>query len=112
MQMERVIQLATSLPDGSTTQTSLTGTLIKGLWDSLQHPPLSYLGDENEYRTADGSNNVGLSQQSLAEFGPLTNKILTIEFLISKARNGRNTVCKERHSTDLREAVPRSWRGI
>jgi len=55
--MERVIQLATSLPDGSTTQTSLTGTLIKGLWDSLQHPPLSYLGDENEYRTADGSNN-------------------------------------------------------
>lgn len=56
--MERVIQLAASLPDASETQTKLTGTLIKGLWDSLQHPPLSYLGDEHEYRTPDGSNNV------------------------------------------------------
>ncbi|KAH6985528.1 heme peroxidase [Ilyonectria destructans] len=55
--MERFIQLATSLPDGSETQVKLTGTLIKGLWDSLQHPPLSYLGDGYEYRTADGSNN-------------------------------------------------------
>lgn len=56
--MERIIQLAISLPDGSAVQTKLTGTLIKTLWDSLQHPPLSYLGDEYEYRTADGSNNV------------------------------------------------------
>ncbi|KAK7230147.1 hypothetical protein V2G26_002317 [Clonostachys chloroleuca] len=55
--MERVIQLAISLPDGSDIQTKLTGTLVKELWDSLQHPPLSYLGDEHEYRTADGSNN-------------------------------------------------------
>lgn len=56
--MERIIQLATSLPNGSETQSKLTGTLLKTLWDSLQHPPMSYLGDENEYRTADGSNNV------------------------------------------------------
>lgn len=56
--MERVIQLAASLPDGSETRTKLTGTLIKSLWDSLLHPPLSYLGNEHEYRTADGSNNV------------------------------------------------------
>lgn len=27
------------------------------LWNSLQHPPLSYLGDEFAYRSADGSNN-------------------------------------------------------
>jgi hypothetical protein len=58
MQMERVIQLATSLPNDSKIQKKLTGTLLKGLWDTLQHPPLSYLGDENEYRTPDGSNNV------------------------------------------------------
>jgi hypothetical protein len=56
--MERVIQLATSLPDGSKIQQKLTGTFIKGLWDTLQHPPLAYLGDGNEYRTPDGSNNV------------------------------------------------------
>jgi len=65
MQMERVIQLAASLPDGSETQTALTGTLLKGLWDSLQHPPLSYLGDDNEYRTADGSNNVRRMESEL-----------------------------------------------
>jgi hypothetical protein len=73
MQMERFIQLATSLPDGSETQTKLTGTLIKGLWDSLQHPPFSYLGDENEYRTADGSNNVRLSRQNFPTYSPLAN---------------------------------------
>ena len=65
MQMERVIQLAASLPDGSETRTKLTGTLLKGLWDSLQHPPLSYLGDDNEYRTADGSNNVRRMESEL-----------------------------------------------
>lgn len=58
MQMERLIKLAASLPDGSGGQTKLTANLIKELWDSLQHPPLSYLGDDHVYRTADGSNNV------------------------------------------------------
>lgn len=65
MQTERVIQLAASLPNGSETQTRLTGTLLKGLWDSLLHPPLSYLGDDNEYRTADGSNNVRCIESEL-----------------------------------------------
>ncbi|THX71700.1 hypothetical protein D6D04_09409 [Aureobasidium pullulans] len=55
--MERVIQLATSLPNDSEIQSKLTGTIVKGYWDTLQHPPLVYLGDENGYRTADGSNN-------------------------------------------------------
>lgn len=55
--MERLIQLAISLPDGSKAQSKLTGTLLKELWDSLLHPPSSYLGDDYEYRTADGSNN-------------------------------------------------------
>ncbi|KAL5333992.1 heme peroxidase [Aspergillus crustosus] len=54
---ERIIQLAASLPDGSETQEKLTGSLVKSLWDTLDHPPLSHLGDENEYRTADGSDN-------------------------------------------------------
>jgi hypothetical protein len=55
--MERVIQLATSLPNDSKVQVKLTGTIVKGYWDTLLHPPLTYLGDENEYRTPDGSNN-------------------------------------------------------
>ena len=76
MQMERVVQLASSLPDGSDTRTKLTGTLIKSLWDSLQHPPLSYLGDENEYRTADGSNNVRRVESEYGRYGPLTDSNL------------------------------------
>lgn len=63
--MERLIQLAISLPDGSLGQSKLTGTLLKSLWDSLLHPPLSYLGDSYEYRTADGSNNVRSSPHIL-----------------------------------------------
>ena len=31
---------------------------IDELWNSLQHPPMSYLGDKFAYRSADGSNNV------------------------------------------------------
>ncbi len=31
---------------------------IDELWNSLQHPPMSYLGDKFAYRQADGSNNV------------------------------------------------------
>jgi hypothetical protein len=110
--MERFIQLATSLPDGSETQVKLTGTLIKGLWDSLQHPPLSYLGDGYEYRTADGSNNVILSRQNFAAYGPLTNQTLPLERLKSKARNGRHAIRKKCHPTDPWEAVPRPGRGV
>lgn len=31
--------------------------MVKTLWESLEHPPLSYEGDEYRYRMADGSNN-------------------------------------------------------
>lgn len=31
--------------------------LVKPLWNDLQHPPLSYVGDEYRYRKSDGSNN-------------------------------------------------------
>lgn len=35
----------------------LTLAFIDELWNSLQHPPLSYLGDKFQYRQADGSYN-------------------------------------------------------
>ncbi|MCJ1396496.1 hypothetical protein MMC18_009386 [Xylographa bjoerkii] len=54
---ERVIQLAASLPNGSKAASDLTDTLIETLWDSLKHPPVSSLGNQFKYRTADGSNN-------------------------------------------------------
>src|SRR5580700_1602003 len=56
-QLEHLIQLVASLPT-SDTQKSLTSSFISTLWDNLRHPPLSYLGNVLQYRTADGSNNV------------------------------------------------------
>ncbi|KAH8800452.1 hypothetical protein F5884DRAFT_552161 [Xylogone sp. PMI_703] len=55
--VENIIQLATSLPNGSRVRDDLNAAFISRLWDNLRHPPLSYLGNEFRYRTADGSNN-------------------------------------------------------
>ncbi|KAI5837020.1 heme peroxidase [Morchella snyderi] len=57
MIMERVIQLTSRLPPTSKVRVSLTTQQVDQLWDSLQHPPLSYLGSEFHYRKPDGSNN-------------------------------------------------------
>lgn len=55
--IERIIQAAASLPNGSEAANDISGRFIKLLWDKLQHPPISYLGDDFKYRSADGSNN-------------------------------------------------------
>jgi hypothetical protein len=54
--LEHLIQLVASLPP-SNTQKSLTSSFISTLWENLRHPPLSYLGNNVQFRTADGSNN-------------------------------------------------------
>lgn len=58
MIMERVIALVADLPHQSKLREQLTNTFLTELWDSLEHPPLLYIGDEYKYRSADGSNNV------------------------------------------------------
>ena len=58
VQMEKMIAIATSLPSESKARKKLTGLIIDTLWKSLQHPPLSYFGNDYQYRTADGSYNV------------------------------------------------------
>ena len=55
--MERVIQLASSLPLKSDSGEGLTNKFLTQLWNDLQHPPVSYLGKQLAYRSADGSNN-------------------------------------------------------
>jgi hypothetical protein len=57
MHMEEAMQLVAALPDNSANRVKLTSSLIDLLWNSLQHPPMSYLGDDFKYRSADGSNN-------------------------------------------------------
>ena len=66
--MERLIALTASLPHNSAMRDKLTQKLVGTLWDSLQHPPLSYYGEQYQYRTADGSYNVSryiVDEQSL-----------------------------------------------
>lgn len=55
--MERVIQLASELPLDSKTGIGLTNGFLTKLWNDLSHPPLSNLGPDFRYRSADGSNN-------------------------------------------------------
>ncbi|KAK2035237.1 linoleate diol synthase [Colletotrichum zoysiae] len=57
MIMERTIQIVAKLPHNSKLREQLTNTFIKELWDSLEHPPMLYMGDEYKYRRADGSYN-------------------------------------------------------
>lgn len=57
MLMEEIMQLVAALPDKSSNRVQLTGMFLDELWNTLQHPPMSYLGDKYLYRSADGSNN-------------------------------------------------------
>src|SRR5271156_87145 len=74
-QLEHLIQLVASLPTGDT-QKSLTSSFISTLWDNLRHPPLSYLGNNLQFRTADGSNNV-----PPASVGQVNKRMLCIQTL-------------------------------
>ncbi|KAA8898494.1 putative fatty acid oxygenase PpoA [Sphaerosporella brunnea] len=65
--VEKLIQLASTLPPHSRNQIKLTGQLIRSLWNILPHPPLQYIGpsylgslpapppSDQRYRSADGS---------------------------------------------------------
>ncbi|KAF4126244.1 linoleate 10R-lipoxygenase [Geosmithia morbida] len=57
MLMERTIQLVSGLPDHSKTQEILTNNFIDKLWNSLDHPPMIYVGPESKYRHPDGYGN-------------------------------------------------------
>lgn len=65
MIMERTIQLVAKLPDTSKNRVKLTNAFIGELWNSLDHPPMIYVGDKYMYRRADGSFNVsGATKQT------------------------------------------------
>ncbi|CAG7960545.1 unnamed protein product [Penicillium olsonii] len=55
--MERIIQMVADLPGSSKNRPELTSVFLDELWNSIPHPPLSYMGTEFQYRSADGSNN-------------------------------------------------------
>lgn len=49
------------LPYNSTIRANVQAQTVATLYNSLQHPPASYLGEQHQYRTADGSHHVGPS---------------------------------------------------
>ncbi|KAL2266768.1 hypothetical protein VTJ83DRAFT_6120 [Remersonia thermophila] len=57
MIMERVIKLVSNLPTDSKLRVELTNSFLTELWDTLEHPPSLYVGDQYRYRRADGSYN-------------------------------------------------------
>ena len=65
-QTEKLMAIVAKLPESSRARKRLTDILIKGLWDGLDHPPMSFHGPQYQYRTADGSYNVGHSRMVTA----------------------------------------------
>lgn len=61
--MEGLIKVAAALPDGSKTRDTVTHSFLEQLWNDLQHPPQSYLGEKYQFRSADGSNNSLINPQ-------------------------------------------------
>jgi len=55
--IERVIQIICRFSDSSFSRKKITEALVDVLWDSMQHPPLTYVGDKFQFRQADGSYN-------------------------------------------------------
>jgi linoleate 10R-lipoxygenase len=53
----------------------LTAAFLDELWNSLPHPPLSYLGDDYKYRSADGSNNSYIFPKLGAAYTPYARSV-------------------------------------
>ncbi|KAI5850166.1 heme peroxidase [Morchella snyderi] len=68
MIMERMIQLVAGLPESSFARKKVTEVLVGQLWNSLQHPPVSYVGPLYQNRQPDGSYNNTL-QPNLGKAG-------------------------------------------
>lgn len=65
--LERLVQLLAKLPPHSKQMKGLSDGFINQLWTTLDHPPVSSLGDQYKYRRADGSyNNIHAPQLGAA----------------------------------------------
>jgi hypothetical protein len=58
LKMEKLIQFVSSLPRTSISEAKLTDGLVTNLWNVMLHPPLSYVGDQYQYRHPEGKYNV------------------------------------------------------
>jgi hypothetical protein len=77
------LKLVIALERGGSLQTKVVGSIVQSGWNSVPHPPLSYLGDDVQYRTADGSNNVCCPVNCLI-----------LECCVPSHRKGGNSICE------------------
>jgi hypothetical protein len=93
--MEKLMRLTATLPNSSKAQLKLSHTMVKTLWGvdgiGLEHPPMSYVGDQFKYRQPDGSNNVR-NRGALIPRRVLPNLIL--ELRDTSARGRRKPLCE------------------
>ncbi|KAK4057316.1 hypothetical protein OIO90_001813 [Microbotryomycetes sp. JL221] len=54
--LEHVVIMLQGMPDNAAVQSELTNSLVKMLWEDLNHPPTMFVG-KDRFRTADGSRN-------------------------------------------------------
>ena len=88
------LQLVADLPSNSKTRVGLTNALIDELWNSLEHPPLNYLGPKYIYRSADGSNNVSVTALTIVCISSSS------ESLLPDARSRQYTLCAKRSASN------------
>ncbi|KAB8078973.1 heme peroxidase [Aspergillus leporis] len=79
--MEKLIAIVSSLPRNSKARTKLTSVLIDTLWQSLPHPPMTYLGNKYQYRTPDGSYNNPLQPELGKAGSPYARNIPTLKHM-------------------------------
>ena len=62
---QELMDMAGALPFNSPFRNKVQATTVSTLFNSLEHPPKSYLGEQHQYRTADGSHHVSSYAQRL-----------------------------------------------
>lgn len=102
--MERLIKLASALPLTSKNGTMITTSLVTKLWSDLQHPPSTFLGEEYNYRRADGSYNV--MHSVLSHLGSLEKLTAFSERCTAFYWSSPYSLCQNRQTCDNYTILP------
>lgn len=102
--MERLIKLASALPLTSKNGTMITSSLVTKLWSDLPHPPSTLLGEEYNYRRADGSYNV--MHSVLSHLGSLEKLTAFSERCTALYWSSSYSLCQDRQTCDNYTILP------
>lgn len=102
--MERLIKLASALPLTSKNGTMITTSLVTKLWSDLPHPPSTFLGDDYNYRRADGSYNVCILCSVM--WRALEKLTASSEYCAAFNWSGSYSLCQNRQTCDSYTILP------